>query len=131
MPAKPYAIFEIAELRIVGERIEDPSPDLYLAYITGYPDGTFRPDQRLTRSEAVSLLAGMADDYTDKGAYDCSFVDVKRDAPYFDDVAYMASKGLVAGDDAKRFHPDNPISRGELAAIMARMQGLKGKMRLP
>ncbi|PTX94878.1 hypothetical protein DB345_11220 [Spartobacteria bacterium LR76] len=127
MPAKPYAIFEIAELRIVGERIEDPSPDLYLAYISGYPDGTFRPNQKLTRGEAVSLLAGLVDDYTDKGAYDCSFIDVKRDAPYFDDVAYMSSKGLVAGDDAKRFHPDNPISRGELAAIMARMQGLKGK----
>jgi hypothetical protein len=135
MPAKPFPIFEIAEFRIVGERVEDHSPDLRVAYISGYADGTFRPDQKLTKAEAVSLLAGLVDDYTDKGAYDCAFVDVPRTAPYFDDVAYISRKGVgnkffqpvkyVVGDAANRFHPDAPITRGELAAIMARMQGLK------
>ena len=126
MPAKPFPIFEIAKLRIVGERIEDYSPDVRVAYISGYDDGTFRPDQKLTKAEVVSLLAGLVDDYTDKGAYDCAFVDVPRDAPYFDDVAYMTSKGLVSVDDGKHFHPNAFMTRGELAAIMARMQGLKG-----
>lgn len=136
MPAKPFPIFEIAEFRIIGERVEDHSPDLRVAYISGYADGTFRPDQKLTKAEVVSLLAGLVDDYTDKGAYDCAFVDVPRTAPYFDDVAYMSRKGVgdkffqpvkyVVGDAANRFRPDAPITRGELAAIMARMQGLKG-----
>ncbi len=136
MPPKRFPIFEVAELRIVGERIEDYSPDRSVAYISGYADGSFRPNQKLTKAEAVSLLAGLVDDYTDKGAYDCAFVDVPRSAPYFDDVAYMSSKGMgngwaqpvkyVVGDANNRFHPDAPITRGELAAIMARMQGLKG-----
>jgi hypothetical protein len=136
MPATSRAIFEVAELRIVGERIEDPSPDYCVAYIAGYPDGSFRPEGKFTKAEAVSLLAGLVDDYTDKGAYDCAFVDVPRTAPYFDDVAYMSRKGFgntweqpvkfVAGDAAKRFHPEALMTRGELAAIMARMQGLKG-----
>jgi hypothetical protein len=136
MPAKPFPIFEIAEFRILGERIEDYSPDYHVAYITGYNDGTFRPDQKLTKAEAVSLLAGLVDDYTDKGAYTSDFVDVPRDAPYYDDVAYMSSKGIgntfvqpvkyVTGDSEKRFHPEALISRGELAGIMARMQWLKG-----
>jgi len=136
MPAKPYPIFEISELRIVGERIEDDTPTLCAAYIKGYDDGTFRPDQKLTKAEAVSLLAGLVDDYTDKGAYSCDFVDVPRNAPYFDDLAYMASKEFsqtpqhpmkdVTGDSQKRFYPDAPITRGELAAMMARMGGLKG-----
>jgi hypothetical protein len=136
MPGKPYPIFEIGELRVVGERIEDATPTLCVASITGYDDGTFCPDQKLTKAEAVSLLAGLVDDYTDKGAYDCAFVDVPKDAPWFDDVAYMASKGVghgwtqpvkyVTGDAQNRFHPDAPITRGELAAIMARMWGLKG-----
>jgi hypothetical protein len=126
MPAKAYPIFEMGELRIVGERIEDYSPTSCIAYIKGYDDGTFRPDQKLTKAEAVSLLAGLVDDYTDKGAYSCAFVDVPRNAPYFDDVAYMSSKGLVTADSDGRFHPDAPISRGELAAIMARMWALKG-----
>ena len=127
MPAKTYPIFEIAELRIVGERVEDPGQDYRLAYIAGYGDGTFRPDQKLTKAEAVSLLAGLVDDYTDKGVYSCAFVDVPRDAPFFDDVAYMSSKGLVPADGETRFHPDAPITRGQLAAIMALMQDLKGK----
>ena len=126
MPAKAYPIFELAELRIVGERIEDQSPDRRLAYISGYGDGTFRPEQKLTKAEAVSLLAGLVDDYTDKGAYDCAFFDVPRDAPFFDDVAYMSGKGFASADGENRFHPDALITRGELAAIMARMQGLKG-----
>ncbi|MEO7933324.1 MAG: S-layer homology domain-containing protein [Chthoniobacterales bacterium] len=127
MPAKPFPIFEIAEFRIVGERIEDYSPDQRVAYISGYADGTFRPDQKLTKAEAVSLLAGLVDDYTDKGVYECAFVDVLPAAPYFDDVAYMSSKKLVSADGDKRFHPDALITRGQLAAIMARMQAPKRK----
>jgi hypothetical protein len=136
MPAKPFPIFEVAEFRIVGQRIEDYSPDYRVAYITGYDDGTFRPGQKLTKADAVCLLAGLVDDYTDRGAYACDFIDVPPNAPYFDDVAYMSSKGIghtwsqavkyVTADREKRFHPEAPISRGELAAIMARMQWLKG-----
>ena len=136
MPAKPYPIFEIGELRIVGDRIEDYTSTDNASYMTGYADGTFRPDQKLTKAEAVSLLASLVDDYTDKGIYTCDFVDVPKDAPYFDDLAYMANKEFrqtpeqpvkyVTGDAQKRFHPDAPITRGELASIMARMWGLKG-----
>jgi hypothetical protein len=126
MPAKAYPIFEVAELRIVGERLEDYSPTYYTAYIKGYSDGTFRPDQKLTRAEAVSLLAGLADDYTDRGTYSCSFPDVPRNAPYLEDLAYISSKGLITAESDGHFHPDAPISRGELAAAMARMGVLKG-----
>ncbi|HCE45181.1 MAG TPA: hypothetical protein DET40_16705 [Lentisphaeria bacterium] len=136
MPAKPFPIFEIGEFRILGERIEDYSPDYHVAYIKGYDDSTFRPDQKLTKAEAVSLLAGLVDDYTDRGAYTCGFVDVPKDALYYDDVAYMSSKGIghgftqpvkyVNGDAENRFHPQALISRGELAGIMSRMQWLKG-----
>jgi S-layer homology domain len=136
MPAKPLPMFEIAELRIIGERIEDYSPDDHMAYISGDDDGFFRPEQVMTKAETVSLLAGLVGDYTDKGAYDCAFVDVSRDSPYYDDVAYMSRKGIgytweqpvkyVIGDAENRFHPDAPISRAELASIMSRMQWLKG-----
>jgi hypothetical protein len=140
MPAKPLPAFEVAEFRIIGERIEDDSPDSHVAYITGYDDGTFRPDAKLTRAEAVSLLAGLVDHYTDKGAYECRFVDVPSDAPYYDDVAYMSRKGVgagwhpwdnypnryVVGDADGRFHPEERITRGKLAFVMSRMQWLTG-----
>ena len=135
-PAYTLPIFEVAEFRIIGERIEDYSPDYHVAYITGYNDGTFRPEQKLTKAEAVSLLAGLVDHYTDKGIYTSDFVDVPKNSPYYDDVAYMSNKGIgngwdqpikyVTGDAEKRFHPDALISRGELAGIMSRMQWLTG-----
>jgi hypothetical protein len=136
MPAKQLPIFEIAEFRIVGERIEDYSPDYRVAYITGFADGTFRPDQKLTKAETVDLLAELVSDYTDRGAYDCAFVDVPRTASYFDDLAYLSRKGIgntweqpvkyVVGDSENRFHPEALITRGELASMMSRMQWLKG-----
>ena len=136
MPARELPIFEVAEFRIIGERIQDYSPDYCVAYIKGYDDGTFRPDQKLTKAEAVSWLAGLVDDYTDKGVYTCGFADVPKDAPCYDDVAYMSSRGIgntwtqavkyVTADANNLFHPDAPITRGELAAIMARMQWLTG-----
>lgn len=136
MPARPLPIFEVAEFRIIGERIADYSPDMQVAYIKGFDDGTFRPDQKLTKAEAVSMLAGLVDHYTDRGVYACEFVDMPKESPYYDDVAYMSSKGIgngwsqpikyVVGDADKRFHPDAPLTRGELAGIMSRMQWLTG-----
>jgi hypothetical protein len=130
MPAKPFPIFEIAEFRILGERVEDYSPDYHVAYIQGYKDGTFRPDQKLTKAEAVSLLAGVVDYYTDKGAYECAYADVLRGAEYYDDVAYMSKKGFITADSENRFRPQDPITRGEFADFMARMNTLKGEPKI-
>lgn len=127
MPARAYGIFEIAELRIYGERVEDYSPDYHKGYITGLDDGTFRPDQPLTRAEAAAFLANTMDDYTDKGAYSCDYSDVDRKAWYYDDLAYMSQKRLIGAGDGKAFAPDAPITRGELAGTMARMNDLKGR----
>jgi hypothetical protein len=134
-PASSGSIFELAEFRIIGERIEDYSPDFCSAYIKGFEDGTFRPDQNLTKAEAVSSLANLVDDYTDRGVYSCAFTDVAKDAPYYDAVAYMSNKGVgngwsqpvkyVTTNSQKLFNPQAPISRGELAGIMSRMQWLK------
>ena len=110
MPARAYSIFEISELRVYGQRVEDYTPDYHRAYIKGFDDGTFRPDQNLTRAEAASSLANLMDDYTDKGAYQCNYSDVDQKAWYYDDLAYMTQKGLVAAAKSKAFEPDAPIT---------------------
>src|SRR6185369_6447535 len=84
-------------------------------------DGTFRPDQPITRAEAASALANAIDDYTDKGAYWCEYSDVDRNAWYFDDLAYMTEKRLIGAAYGKLFAPNSSITRGELAGIMTRM----------
>ena len=81
----------------------------------------------MTRAEAASLLAGLVDDYTDKGAYDYAYADVARDAGYYDDVAYMSRKGFITADSGNRFRPQDAITRGEFADIVAKMNKLSGK----
>lgn len=127
MPARAYGIFEISELRIYGERVEDYSADYHKAYIKGFDDGTFRPDQPLTRAVAASSLANASDDYTDKGAYTCDYSDVDPKAWYYDDLAYMTRKGLIGAAKGRAFEPEAPITRGVLASIMSRMNKLSGR----
>jgi hypothetical protein len=128
MPARAYGIFEIGEFRIDGDRIEDYSPDYHRAYIKGFNDGTFRPDQPLTRAEAASCLANASDDYTDKGAYSCDYTDVDRSAAYYDDLAYLTQKGLIGPAEGKAFAPDAAITRSDLAGILSRMNKLSGRV---
>lgn len=89
-------------------------------------DGTFRPDRNMTRAEAASMLAGVVNDYSDRGAYECEYTDVSRSAWYYDDVAYMSQKGFITADDDKRFRPQEEITRAELAGFLALMKELRG-----
>ena len=127
MPAKAYGIFEISELRIYGERVEDYSPDYHRAYIKGFEDGTFRPDQPVTRAVAASSLASVTSDYTDKGNYSCNYSDVPANAPYHDDLAYLTQKGIMAATHGKAFEPNAPLTRGQFATALARINKLAGR----
>ncbi|MDQ0495829.1 S-layer homology domain-containing protein [Paenibacillus brasilensis] len=88
--------------------------------ITGYPDGSFRPDQPLTRKEMAALLAnalkldiaGKTVAFKDtQGSWAASYIEAVRAA------------GLMNGDESGSFRPDAPVSREELAAILVRAVG--------
>ena len=56
-----------------------------------------------------------------------AYADVARNTGYYDDLAYMTRKGLITGNSRNQFRPQDPITRGEFADIMARMNQLIGK----
>jgi len=130
MPAKAYGIFEISELRIYGERVEDYSPDYHRAYIKGFEDGAFRPDQPITRAVAAASIALVTSDYTDKGSYSCNYSDVSANAPYYEDLAYLTQKGLMAAARGKAFEPEAPLTRGQFATALSRMNKLAGRPKI-
>ena len=90
-------------------------------YMFGYPDGSIRPDEAVTRAEAVSMLYRLIDDDLKDSVAAASFTDVPADAWHERPVAYASSKGIAFGYPDGGFRPDGLVTRAEFAAIISRV----------
>ena len=100
------------------------STDHY-AYIKGYPNGSFKPTDTITRAEAATIFYRLLTDSTRKAyatTYN-SFKDVPATAWYNTAVSTMAKLGIVNGGADGYFRPNDPITRAEIAAMIARCDG--------
>ncbi|GMK39936.1 hypothetical protein PCCS19_29910 [Paenibacillus sp. CCS19] len=94
------------------------------AYVNGYPDGTFRPSQAVTRAEMASILSRAAGDEDSSEAV--SFTDGASFGWAADAIANVSSLGLMTGYEDGSFQPSKAITRAEMAVIVARWLGLEG-----
>ena len=97
----------------------------HYAYIKGYPNGSFKPTDTITRAEAATIFYRLLTDSTRK-AYTTtynSFKDVPATAWYNTAVSTMAKLGIVNGGADGYFRPNDPITRAEIAAMIARCDG--------
>lgn len=97
----------------------------HYAYIKGYPNGSFKPTDTITRAEAATIFYRLLTDSTRK-AYATSyntFKDVPATAWYNTAVSTMAKLGIVNGGADGYFRPNDPITRAEIAAMIARCDG--------
>ncbi|MEN6463511.1 MAG: S-layer homology domain-containing protein [Syntrophomonas sp.] len=83
--------------------------------IRGYEDGTFKPDNNITRAEFVAVI-NRALGLTTKTAI--TFSDVSPDAWYAGDIEKAKAAGYILGYEDGAFKPDNPITRIESAKIL-------------
>ncbi len=60
-----------------------------------------------------------------------SFSDVKGDEWFAEAVEALAAEGIVAGRDDGSFGPSNPVTRAQLAALLARTLGLQDSASSP
>lgn len=90
------------------------------AFASGYPDGTFRPKAETTRAEFLSMLVTAVGGFDETADYgDSTFTDVDSDRWYASRIAYAQDKNLVKGYSDNTFHPNEPITRAEAAAMAA------------
>ena len=93
--------------------------------VTGYADGTFRPNDPITRQQMAAILwryagspaAESGTDYADESAiasYAVTAVDWARDA------------GVISGRDGNRFDPSGRATRAQAAVILHRYLELTG-----
>ncbi|MBU0668176.1 S-layer homology domain-containing protein [Patescibacteria group bacterium] len=85
--------------------------------ISGYPDGTFKPDQSINRAEALKMVMIAAG--TQQGNLgDLTFSDVNADDWFSEYVHKGVSKGIVEGYDDGTFRPDTNINIAESLKII-------------
>lgn len=91
-----------------------------MGLVTGYSDGTFRPDTAVTRAQFVLMLWRMCG--KPAAAKAASFADASADW-YQDALSWAVEKGYVNGLSDTRFGPDTPITRQQAMAILFRLNG--------
>src|SRR5665647_2630116 len=89
--------------------------------IKGYEDGTFRPENNISRAEFMTLVNGIFGYIEVKAT---TYTDVKADAWYADAVAKAAAAGYINGYPDGTMKPDNSISREEAATIIMKINKL-------
>ena len=96
----------------------------HLAYLAGYPGGTFGPDQNMTRAEAAQMFYNLL---LEKDVeITVEFEDVPADAWYAKPVNTLASLGILSGVGNGRFDPERSITRAEFTVIAMKFANTSG-----
>ncbi len=96
-------------------------------YITGYNDGTFHPDDPITRAEAVQILYNVSASLKDVSpvANFTRFSDVSSGDWFTNAIHAAYADGLVQGVSADRFEPHRNITRAEASKIIKLLRDLE------
>lgn len=92
--------------------------DDHLAYLDGYPDNTFQPEEDMTRAEAAQMFYNLLRDQDVDTTV--SFTDVAADAWYAEAVNTLATLEIVDGVGDNRFAPERTITRAEFTTMAMR-----------
>ena len=95
------------------------------AYIFGYNDGTFRPDNNMSRAEAAANFARLISKKKgEKISGKSSFNDVSKSEWYSDYIGYLSKYGIIKGYADNTFRPNDNVSRAEFVAMTVRFNSL-------
>ena len=94
-----------------------------LGVISGYPDGTFRPDASITRAEFAKIAVSFCK--YGSTTYSGCFSDVKASDWFSTCVETARNSNLIAGYPDGTFRPNNAITRAEACTIVNRTLGRK------
>lgn len=92
--------------------------------VSGVAPGVFQPSTAVTRAQFASMISrtlGLP------GAAGQSFSDVGKQDWYQPAVAAVTAAGIMSGTGNGRFYPERPISREEMASVLARAAAREGR----
>lgn len=89
--------------------------DDHIQYLFGYPEGTFGPENNMTRAEVAQMFYNLLLDQD--VTITKTFGDVPANAWYAKAVNTLASLGVVSGVGNGDFEPERSITRAEFTSI--------------
>lgn len=122
VPGLPAVAYGASHSDIPGHWAEYPVTLLSIKGIVGgFPDGTFRPQEPVTRAQFVAMLAAAADLPLPPATAPSVFTDVPPDHWAVQAVTAAWEAGIVQGMNDNRFMPDAPLTRDQLAVWLDRL----------
>ncbi len=88
-------------------------------YISGYPDGSFKPNQALSHAEGVSILARFAGLIIPDSVSQPPYLDIEKGA-WFAPAVYAAKIGGLLEFISEEFKPYQSLTRAEAAEIISK-----------
>ena len=128
-PPKKYEMLTFVNKPIPGLEKSD-----HFAYMQGYPEGTFLPENNMTRAEAVVMFSRLLSKKMDlsvdfrKNFYpDIDITNPDMLLPwYVNQVCYMCDLGVLADFSRdENFRPNEPVTRAEFATLASHFDELE------
>ena len=124
----------MAKSDVVGTEYEEAVKKLLAdGVVSGYGDGSFQPENPITRAEVCAMLikagekaaTGSADAADESAAAGATFSDLNK-APWAESfIGKAADYGIVSGYTDGTFKPTNNITNNELASMIVKAAGVK------
>ena len=85
--------------------------------IVGYPDGTFKPDDNVTRAEFAAMAIRALGQQHTKVAQPVHFSDINEDYWAYEDIQKALYFDLVSSNTGNLFRPEDSVSRAESLSV--------------
>jgi len=87
-------------------------------YVTGYTDGSFKPEGFITRAEFTKMINNLFG-YTETA--DIKFMDVNKDDWYYKEIQKAFKAGYINGISKSKFAPNDNLTREQAAVIISKI----------
>lgn len=95
--------------------------------LNGYEDGTFKPDQAVTREEFAQIVFKLNGSQKADSETIQNYYDVKNDRWSYDAVQLIGNSIKETSDGYVYFYPERPIQRQEVAKVISDFYHLREK----
>ncbi len=99
-------------------KVEPQSNDMNVAYINGYENNLFKPNNNMTKAEACTIFARLLTQTQDiPDGYVTRFTDVKEGDWYYNAIAYLDDTGYFYTTEGNTYNPNDKITRAEFVEL--------------
>lgn len=117
-----FALFLIWSLHVFTPTCLASTEALHPAYLTGFSDGSIRPEDALTREQlAQALYRLLPESVRLETRAPCCFSDVAPDRWSYPAIQVLSDLGILYGTTDGRFLPEEGVSGETLAAVLMRI----------